>query len=156
MVRAFLFRLSVTAHGLFDTRNFGYPHAVRIMMRAHARERIPSATAAYLEAYAALEVSAREAQTLVDRLITIMVALTDTGIRLRGDAWKFALINELPSLRDAAGDGGRSIRLTDMPKAAQMLEAIGEWRKKRKYLQQLWDHLPAEVRVTLKVPDTLD
>ncbi len=37
-----------------------------------------------------------------------------------------------------------------------MLEAIGDWRKKRKYLQQLWDHLPAEVRVSLKVPDTLD
>ena len=66
-------------------------------MRAHARERIPSATAAYLEAYAAIELSAREAQTLVDTLITITVALTDTGTRLRGDAWKFARINELSS-----------------------------------------------------------
>jgi hypothetical protein len=94
-------------------------------MRAHARERIPSATAAYLEAYAALEVSAREAQTLVDRLITITVALTDTGTRLRGDAWKFARINELSSLRGAASEHGRSIRLSIMPKAVQMLEAIG-------------------------------
>jgi hypothetical protein len=125
-------------------------------MRAHARERIPSATAAYLEAYAALELSAQEAQILVDRLITITVALTDTGTRLRGDAWKFARINELSSPRNAASENGRSIRLTKMPKAAQMLEAIGDWRKKRNYLQQLWDNLPAEVRVMLKVPETLD
>jgi hypothetical protein len=125
-------------------------------MRAHARERIPSATAAYLEAYTALELSAREAQTLVDTLITITVALTDTGTRLRGDAWKFARINELSSLRGAASQQGRSIRLSIMPKAAQMLEAIADWRKKRNYLQQLWDNLPAEVRAMLKVPETLD
>ena len=43
-----------------------------------------------------------------------------------------------------------------MPKAAQMLEAIADWRKKRNYLQQLWDNLPAEVRAMLKVPETLD
>jgi hypothetical protein len=125
-------------------------------MRAHARERIPSATAAYLEAYAALELSAREAQTLVDRLITITVALTDTGTRVRGDAWKFAGIKEIHSLPKGASEFGQLIRLTEMPTAKQLLEAIGDWRKKRNYLQQLWDNLPAEVRVTLKVPETLD
>ena len=125
-------------------------------MRPHARERIPSATAAYLEAYVALELSAQETQTLVDRLITITAALTDTGTRLRRDAWKFAGINELSSLRDAASEHGRSIRLTKMPTAEQLLEAIGDWRKKRNYLQQLWDNLPAEVRMILKVPETLD
>ena len=125
-------------------------------MRPHARERIPSATAAYLEAYVALELSAQETQTLVDRLITITVGLTDTGTRLRGDAWKFAGIKELPSLRNAASEFGRLIRLTKMPTAEQLLEAIADWRKKRNYLQQLWDNLPAEVRTMLKVPETLD
>ena len=125
-------------------------------MRPHARERIPSATAAYLEAYVALELSAQETQALVDRLITITVALTDTGTRLRSDAWKFARVNELSSLRGAASDFGRPIRLTKMPTADQLLEAIADWRKKRNYLQQLWDNLPAEVRVMLKVPETLD
>jgi hypothetical protein len=126
------------------------------MMRPHARERIPSATAAYLEAYVALELSDQETQALVDRLITITVALTDTGTRVRGDAWKFARINELSSLRDAASEFGRLTRLTKMPTAKQLLDAIADWRKKRNYLQQLWDHLPAEVRVMLKVPETLE
>jgi len=125
-------------------------------MRPHARERIPNATAAYLEAYVALEFSAQKAQTFVDRLSTIIVALTDTGTRLRSDAWKFAAIKELPSLPGAAIEFGRSIRLTKMPTAEQLLEAIGDWRKKRNYLQQLWDNLPAEVRTMLKVPETLD
>ena len=84
------------------------------------------------------------------------VALTDTGTRLRSDAWKFARVNELSSLRGAASDFGRPIRLTKMPTADQLLEAIADWRKKRNYLQQLWDNLPAEVRAMLKVPATLD
>jgi hypothetical protein len=125
-------------------------------MRPHARERIPSATAAYLEAYVALELSAQEAQTLVDRLITITVALTDTGTRVRGDAWKFAGIKEIHSLRNGSSEFGQLIRLTKMPTTDQLLEAIADWRKKRNYLQQLWDNLPAEVRVMLKVPETLD
>jgi hypothetical protein len=125
-------------------------------MRPHTRERIPNATATYLEAYVALELSAQETQTLVDRLITITVALTDTGTRLRSSAWKFAGINELPSLPGAATEFGRSIRLTKMPTAKQLLDAIADWRKKRNHLQQLWDNLPAEVRIMLKVPETLD
>jgi len=125
-------------------------------MRPHARERIPSATAAYLEAYVALELSAQEAQTLVDRLITITVALTDTGTRVRGDAWKFAGIKEIHSLRNGSSEFAQLIRLTKMPTTNQLLEAIADWRKKRNYLQQLWDNLPAEVRVMLKVPETLD
>jgi hypothetical protein len=126
------------------------------MMRPQARERIPNATAAYLEAYVALELSARKAQTFVDRLSKVIVALTDTGTRLRSDAWKFAGINELPSLPGAATEFGRSIRLTKMPTAEQLLEAIGDWRKKRNYLQQLWDSLPAEVRIALKLPEAMD
>jgi hypothetical protein len=114
-------------------------------MRPHARERIPRATAAYLEAYGALELSAQEAQTLVDRLITMTVALTDTGTRIRGDAWKLAGIKELHSLRNAASEFGRLIRLTKMPAAEQLLDAIADWRKKRNYLEQLWDNLPTEV-----------
>jgi hypothetical protein len=125
-------------------------------MRPHARERIPSATAAYIEAYLALELSAQETQTLVDRLITITAALTEREMRLCSDAWKFARINELPSLRDAASEPGRLIRLTKMPAARQVLQAIADWRKKRSYLQQLWDNLPAEVRMMLKEPETLD
>lgn len=125
-------------------------------MRPHARERIPSATAAYLEAYVALEVSAQETQPLIDRLCMIVVALTDTGTRLRGDAWKFAEIDELPLPPGAPAGSSRAIRLTKTPSAEELLEAIGEWRKKRNYLQQLWDHLPPEVRTTLKQPGTLD
>ena len=125
-------------------------------MRAHARERIPSATAAYLEAYVALEVSAQETQPLIDRLCMVVVALTDTGTRLRGDAWKFAEIDELPLPPGAPVGSRRAIRLTKTPSAEELLEAIGEWRKKRNYLQQLWDHLPPEVRTTLKQPGTLD
>jgi hypothetical protein len=43
-----------------------------------------------------------------------------------------------------------------MPAARQVLQAIADWRKKRSYLQQLWDNLPAEVRMMLKEPETLD
>jgi len=75
---------------------------------------------------------------------------------VRGDAWKFAGIKELHSLRNAASEFGRLIRLTRMPTAEQLLEAIADWRKKRNYLQQLWDNLPAEVQLMLKVPETLD
>jgi len=126
------------------------------LVRAHARERIPNATAAYIEAYLALELCARKAQALVDRMLTVTGTLTDTGTRLRHDAWKFAPIDELPALRGTFGDNGRSIRLGHMPRAEQLLEAIADWRKKRNYLQQLWDNLPAEARITLKVPETLD
>jgi len=75
---------------------------------------------------------------------------------VRADAWKFARINELSSLRDAASEFGRVTRLTKMPTAKQLIEAIADWRKKRNYLQQLWDNLPAEVRMMLKTPETLD
>ena len=126
------------------------------LIRAHARERIPNATAAYIEAYVALEFCAQKTQALVDRMLTVTGTLTDTGTRLRHDAWKFAPIDELPARRGALGADGRSIRLGHMPRAEQLLEAIADWRKKRNYLQQLWDHLPHEARVTLKVPETLD
>src|SRR5258708_30951478 len=124
------------------------------MMRPHARERIPSATAAYLEAYVALELSDQETQALVDRLITITVALTDTGTRVRGDAWKFARINELSSLRDAASEFGRLTRLTKMPTAKQLLDAIAAWRKKRTYIHTLWVLLPADDHVMWTVLET--
>ncbi len=123
---------------------------------AHARERIPNATAAYVEAYLALELCAQKAQALVDRMLAVTGRLTDTGTRLRHDAWKFAPIDELPALHGTFGDHGRSVRLGRMPRAEQLLEAIADWRKKRNYLQQLWDNLPPEVRAELKVPETLD
>ncbi len=126
-------------------------------MRHQARERVPSAIAAYLEAYAALEAAAGKAQALVDRLRTIALALTDMGFPgSRSDAWKAARIDELPTLLGAAGEFGKPLRLTGMPKAEQLLEAIASWRKKRSYLQQLWNGLPAEVQVVLKLPGTLD
>jgi hypothetical protein len=126
-------------------------------MRLRAQERLPSATAAYLEAYVALELSASKAQTLVDRLRAIALALTDAGtFSARSDAWKVARIHELPTLRTATGGLGQSMRLTKMPRAEQILDAIADWRKKRSYLQQLWNTLPAEVQITLKVPETLD
>ena len=126
-------------------------------MRHQAQERIPSATAAYLEAYSALEASAGKAQALVDRLLTIALALTDTGSLVGlSDAWKAVRIDELPTLKKMAGELGKPMRLTGMPKAEQLLEAIASWRKKRNYLQQLWDGLPAEVQAVLKFPQTLD
>jgi hypothetical protein len=127
-----------------------------ILIRHHARERIPNATAAYLEAYAALEVSARRAQSLVDRLATILGALTDTGTRLRADAWKFAPIKELPNSRTGVAALKSPIRLTSVPLTEQLLEAIADWRKKRSHLQQLWNSLPPDVRANLRVPETLD
>lgn len=126
------------------------------MIRPHTRERLPNATAAYLEAYVALELSAERAQGLVDRLRTIVGALSDTGTHLRIDAWKFTGISELPAVRSLASEPGQPIRLTKMPTAEQLLEAIAEWRKKRNHLQYLWDNLPDEVRMILKVPETLD
>jgi hypothetical protein len=48
------------------------------------------------------------------------------------------------------------MRLTKMPKAEEILDAIADWRKKRSYLQQLWNTLPAEVQISLTVPETLD
>jgi hypothetical protein len=48
------------------------------------------------------------------------------------------------------------MRLTKMPRAEQILDAIADWRKKHSYLQQLWNTLPAEVQMMLKVPETLD
>jgi hypothetical protein len=126
------------------------------LLRVHARERIPNATAAYLEAYVALELCAHKTQALVDRILKVSGTLTDTGTRLRNDAWKFAPINELPALHGTIADDGRSIRLRHMPRPEQILEAIADWRKKRNYLQQLWDNLPPEVRATLKFPETLD
>lgn len=125
--------------------------------RHQARERLPSATAAYLEAYLALEASAGKAQALVDRLRAIALALADKGFSgSRRDAWKAARIDELPTLLSAAGEFGKPMRLTGMPRAEQLLEAIADWRKKRSYLQQLWSGLPAEVQLVLKLPETLD
>jgi hypothetical protein len=126
-------------------------------MGLQARERIPSATAAYLEAYVALELSAHKTQALVDRLRSITLALTGAGTSpSRNGAWKVAAIDELPALLNAVGESGQSVRLTKMPRAGQLLEAIADWRKKRNYLQQLWNNLPAEVRIMLKLPETLD
>lgn len=126
-------------------------------MRLQARNRIPNVAAAYLEAYVALEISAHRAQALVERLRTITIMLTEAGTaRTRKDAWKVAGIDELPTLVNTANESGKSIRLTKMPGAEQLLEAIADWRKKRSYLQQLWDSLPAEVRTMLKLPETLD
>ena len=126
-------------------------------MRLQARERIPNATAAYLEAYVALELSARETQTLIDRLWSITLALTEARTPFyRHEAWKVASIDELPARASATTEPGQSIRLTKMPTAKQLLEAVGDWRKKRSYLQQLWNSLPAEVRPMLNVPETLD
>jgi hypothetical protein len=126
-------------------------------MRLRARERLPSATAAYLEAYVALELSASKTQTLVDQLQGIALALTDAGtFSGRNDAWKVARIHELPTLRSATGELDQSMRLTKMPRAEQILDAIADWRKKRSYLQQLWNTFPAEVQIMLKVPETLD
>jgi hypothetical protein len=131
--------------------------SVQTRMRVRARERLPSATAAYLEAYVALELSASKTQTLVDQLRGIALALTDAGtFSARKDAWKVARIHELPTLRSAAGELSQSMRLTKMPRAEQILDAIANWRKKRSYLQQLWNTLPAEVQMMLKVPETLD
>jgi hypothetical protein len=126
-------------------------------MRVRARERLPSATAAYLEAYVALELSASKTQTLVDHLRGIALALTDAGtFSARNTAWKVARIHELPTLRRATGELGQPMRLTKMPKAEEILDAIADWRKKRSYLQQLWNTLPAEVQMSLTVPETLD
>jgi hypothetical protein len=130
---------------------------MQTLMGLHARERIPNATAAYLEAYVALELSARKTQTLVDRLRSITLPLTGAGTSpSRNDVWKVAAIDELPALVSAASELGQSVRLTKMPTAGQLLEAIGDWRKKRSYLQQLWNSLSAEVRIMLKLPETLD
>ena len=131
--------------------------SVQTRMRLRARERLPSATAAYLEAYVALELSASKTQTLVDRLRGIALALTDAEtLGARNDSWKVARIHELPTLRSATGELRQSMRLTKMPRAEQILDAIADWRKKRSYLQQLWNTLPAEVQMMLKVPETLD
>lgn len=126
-------------------------------MRLQARERTPNAAAAYLEAYVAVELSARKTQTLVEGLRAITLVLTDMGTpRACNDAWKVARIDELPTPGSAVREASESVRLTKMPRAEQLLEAIGAWRKKRNYLQQLWNSLPAEVRIMLKVPETLD
>jgi len=131
--------------------------SVQTRMRVRARERLPSATAAYLEAYVALELSASKTQTLVDHLRGIALALTDAGMfSARNTAWKVARIHELPTLRSATGELDQSMRLTKMPRAEQILDAIADWRKKRSYLQQLWNTFPAEVQIMLKVPETLD
>lgn len=131
--------------------------SVQTRMRLRARERLPSATAAYLEAYVALELSASKTQTLVDRLRGIALALTDAEtLGARNDSWKVARIHELPTLRSATGELRQSMRLTKMPRAEQILDAIAGWRKKRSYLQQLWNTLPPEVQIVLKVPETLD
>ena len=125
-------------------------------MRPQARERIPTAAAAYLEAYVALELSARKAQALIDQLTAVVGALNDTGTRIRADAWKFASVKELTSWRAGIGALRSPIRLASMPRANQVLEAIADWRKKRSYLQALWENLPLEIRATLKEPETLD
>jgi hypothetical protein len=126
-------------------------------MGLYPRERLPNAAAAYLEAYIALETSAHKAQTLVDRLLSITLALTGESIsRSRNSGWKVAAIQELPTLEGAASYAGHLVRVAKIPKAEQLLEAIGDWRKKRNYLQQLWDRLPGEVRTILKLPETLD
>ncbi|HEY2524756.1 MAG TPA: hypothetical protein VGI29_06835 [Candidatus Binataceae bacterium] len=126
-------------------------------MKPLAQERIAGAAAAYLEAYDALERAAERTQRLVDRLIAIALALTDTGARLRDDAWKHAAFGELPAISAApAAASGPAIRLGKTPTSNQLLEAIADWRKKRRYLQQLWQSLPAEMRATLKMPATLD
>ena len=104
----------------------------------------------------ALEFSARKAQALVDQLTTVAGALNDTGTRIRADAWKFASVKELTSWRTGIGALRSPIRLAGMPRAEQLLEAIADWRKKRSYLQTLWDSLPLEIRITLKEPETLD
>jgi hypothetical protein len=123
--------------------------------KSHAREHISGAAAAYLEAYDALERAAEKTQILVNRLIAIAVALTDTGTRLRDDAWKHAALGELSAV-SAAPAFGPTVRLCNTPTAKQLLEAIADWRKKRIYLQRLWESLPAEMRATLKMPETLD
>lgn len=126
-------------------------------MKPLAQERVAGAAAAYLEAYDALERAAERTQRLVDRLIAIAVALADTGTRPRDDAWKHAAIGELPAISVApAAASGPAIRLGRTPTSKQLLEAIADWRKKRSYLQQLWESLPPEMRRTLKVPATLD
>jgi hypothetical protein len=124
-------------------------------MKSQAREHITGAAAAYLEAYDALERAAEKTQILVNRLIAIAVALTDTGTRLRDDAWKHAAIGELSAVF-AAPAFAPAIRLGNTPTAKQLLEAIADWRKKRIHLQRLWESLPAETRAPLKVPATLD
>jgi len=126
-------------------------------MKPLAQERVASVAAAYLEAYDALERAAERTQGLVDRLIAIALALTDTGTRLRDDAWKHAVIGELPAISAAPAATSRpAIRLGKTPTSKQLLEAVADWRKKRSYLQQLWESLPPEMRANLKVPATLD
>jgi len=75
---------------------------------------------------------------------------------MRADAWKIAPVKELTGWRAGMTVLKPPIRLASMPRADQLLEAIAGWRKKRSYLQSLWENLPSEVRMTLKVPETLD
>jgi hypothetical protein len=124
---------------------------------ALARGRHPSAASAYHEAYVALEVSASKAQALVDQVLRIALMLTDARTPIaRTNEWKSARIDELPTLLDALGESGQSMRLAKLPKAEQLLEAIADWRKKRNYLQRLWNILAVEARMALKSPETLD
>ena len=59
-------------------------------MGLYPRERLPNAAAAYLEAYIALETSAHKAQTLVDRLLSLTLALTGESISRSRNPCKFS------------------------------------------------------------------
>ncbi len=126
-------------------------------MGLSARKRFPTAASAYLEAYNAVEISARKAQALVDALGKMAFALTEAGaVHGHHDAWKIARIAELAPSRGKSSDLLSPMSVARMPTSRQLLDAIAEWRKKREYLDYLWSSLPAEERNALKFPGTLD
>jgi hypothetical protein len=111
----------------------------------------------YLAAYNALETVTKRAQNLIDSLHRSAMVLSQFGASGgRSDAWKTADIEELDPLIEKRKALSWRVSLTAVPTAQQLLDAICDWREKRKLLDEKWSCLPADVQAVMKSPDALD
>ncbi len=74
----------------------------------------------------------------------------------RSDAWKAADIEEFEPPAEKRRALSWRVNLATIPTAQQLLNAISDWREKRKALEEKWNCLPVEVQAVMKSPDTLD
>jgi hypothetical protein len=82
------------------------------------------------------------------------LALPATGGH--SDAWKAADIEDLEPAAEKRSALSWRIGLAAIPTARQLLDAIGDWREKRKALDEKWNCLSPDVQAVMKSPDTVD
>jgi hypothetical protein len=129
----------------------------RIAEPAVKNENSPSPIDYYLAAYNSLEAVTKRTQILIDTLHRVALVLSQFGAAGgQNDAWKRADIEELEPLDNKRTERRWQISLNTTPTALQLLDAIGDWRRKRIKLDELWNQLSAEAQAVLKAPASLD